>query len=71
MTITTQNSVYTLEDRGDGAFWLSSTNPAYTDVLVTMPYGLPSVGGMGWFLRKTGAKAGRHFHTSLVTRIVY
>ncbi len=69
MIITTRNSTYTLEDRGDGAFWLTSTNPSYTDMLVTLPYGKPTVGNVGWFLRKTGGKASTTFHTSLVTHV--
>lgn len=69
MRLHTQNSIYTLEDRGDGAFEITSTNTKYPGPYLVEALEPPTVGTRGVFkwLRNYGFKP--LFVTSLILRI--
>lgn len=68
MTIVTRNSTYTFVDRGDGAFYCTSTNERYSGMMVSLPY--PPVIGQPFYVRReTGPKAGIPFVTSIVVKV--
>lgn len=69
MTVHTLYSMYLLEDKGDGAFRMTSTNPRYAGpVTVSLPYP-PVVGRHLNMLRLSGPKKGTYISTSVVTGV--
>lgn len=70
MIVTTKNSVYTLKDKGDGVFELTSTNPRYAGPLEVVLLNNPKI-GIGFVALRVHPIPGRGaaFQTSPVVEV--
>lgn len=70
MMFETQNRIYVLDDKGDGAFLISG-HPKYCPVptLVTLPNGMPKVGKRLLFQTMQGPRKGKLTITSQVIQV--
>jgi hypothetical protein len=69
MVITTNNSAYTFEDNGDGAFIMRSTNEKYPGPSLIRFHDIPRVGSPFYAQFLDGDRKGRTLISSKVTSI--